>query len=41
MDKIVFYFFVKKVEFFYKLFLKLEFELKFDKVKEYDYKIGI
>ncbi|OZS79574.1 carbon-nitrogen hydrolase, partial [Tetzosporium hominis] len=32
---------VKKVEPSYKPFLKLEFESKLDKAKEYDYKIGI
>ncbi|AKL84264.1 hypothetical protein B4144_1591 [Bacillus atrophaeus] len=41
MDKISSYSFVKKVEPSYKPFLKLEFESKLDKAKEYDYKIGI
>ncbi len=39
--KIASYSFVKKVEPSYKPFLKLEFESKLDKAKEYDYKIGI
>lgn len=33
--------FCEKVEPSYKPFLKLEFESKLDKAKEYDYKIGI
>ncbi len=41
MDKISSYSFVKKVVPSYKPFLKLEFESKLDKAKEYDYKIGI
>lgn len=41
MDKISSYSYVKKVEPSYKPFLKLEFESKLDKAKEYDYKIGI
>lgn len=35
------YSFVKHVEPSYKPFLKLEFESKVDKAKEYDYKIGL
>ncbi|MFT3654830.1 hypothetical protein DALLNEIH_01250 [Bacillus sp. B01(2024)] len=41
MEKISSYSYVKKVEPSYKPFLKLEFESKLDKAKEYDYKIGI
>ncbi|WP_214984908.1 YlbG family protein [Pseudomonas sp. ISL-88] len=41
MDKISSYSYVKKVEPSYKPFLKLEFESKLDKAKEYDYKVGI
>lgn len=41
MEKIASYSFVKKVEPSYKPFIKLEFESKLDKAKEYDYKIGI
>ncbi|WP_259425622.1 YlbG family protein [Bacillus velezensis] len=41
MEKISSYSYVKKVEPSYKPFLKLEFESKLDKAKEYDYKVGI
>ena len=41
MEKISSYSYVKKVEPSYKPFLKLEFESKLDKAKEYDYNVGI
>ncbi|AJH23808.1 MULTISPECIES: YlbG family protein [Bacillus amyloliquefaciens group] len=41
VEKISSYSYVKKVEPSYKPFLKLEFESKLDKAKEYDYKVGI
>lgn len=40
-EKLMSYSFVKKVEPSYKPFLKMEFESKVDKAKEYDYKLGI
>ncbi|MTH52609.1 DUF2129 domain-containing protein [Bacillus mangrovi] len=40
-EKIASYSFVKHVEPSYKPFLKLEFEKKQDKAKEYDYKMGL
>ncbi|MCD7033918.1 YlbG family protein [Metabacillus sp. GX 13764] len=39
--KIASYSFVKHVEQSYKPYLKLEFESKIDKAKEYDYKMGL
>ncbi|MRX71710.1 DUF2129 domain-containing protein [Bacillus lacus] len=41
LEKISSYSFVKQAEPSYKPFLKLEFESKIDKAKEYDYKIGL
>lgn len=41
MEKISSFSFVKRVEPSYKPFLKLEFESKVDKAKEYDYKMGL
>ncbi|PGT78153.1 YlbG family protein [Bacillus sp. AFS040349] len=41
IQKLSSYSFVKHVEPSYKPFLKLEFESKIDKAKEYDYKIGL
>ncbi|APH05369.1 YlbG family protein [Bacillus weihaiensis] len=41
VQKISSYSFVKRVEPSYKPFLKLEFESKVDKAKEYDYKLGL
>ncbi|HZH58839.1 MAG TPA: YlbG family protein [Metabacillus sp.] len=41
IQKLSSYSFVKHVEPSYKPFLKLEFESKVDKAKEYDYKIGL
>ncbi|WP_243386703.1 YlbG family protein [Bacillus kexueae] len=41
VEKLSSFSFVKKVEPSYKPFLKLEFEKKVDKAKEYDYKMGL
>ncbi|MEC2074721.1 YlbG family protein [Metabacillus fastidiosus] len=41
IEKLNTYSFVKQVEPSYKPFLKMEFESKVDKAKEYDYKLGI
>lgn len=41
VQKLTSYSFVKHAEPSYKPFLKLEFESKVDKAKEYDYKIGL
>jgi len=40
-EKLSSFSFVKQVEPSYKPFLKLEFESKVDKAKEYDYKMGL
>lgn len=41
MDTIASFSFVKRVEPSYRPLLKIEFESKVDKAKEYDYKIGL
>lgn len=41
VQKLTSYSFVKHAEPSYKPYLKLEFESKIDKAKEYDYKIGL
>jgi uncharacterized protein YlbG (UPF0298 family) len=41
IEKVSSFSFVKHAEPSYKPFLKLEFESKIDKAKEYDYKLGL